>query len=494
MPQLPAWSPPVELSSRLEGAVTQLAALAPPLQKVRTDGSLDAAATQRLAEAASAEWEAVLRELEREVDLQHHPRGCLALRLAGAGAALRALADVVRWRARGDGARCRVLRLLASVCRAEPDAAFDLATAGLHGVLARALDDAGAGNGAAEDTTSADAEHDQLVAELVEAIVGAGCAFPSAGATGGAARPAPAVFSLCAGVPPAGRLLLRQVPQLVREHFEVGYKLWPNALLLSRWLVASSPAGLRFSPSVRPLLRGAHVLELGAGTGLLGLAVAAAAREERAASRAAAAAAAADCGTAATAAGVHPTGEVGLASLTLTDFNPEVLRNLRYNVAVNAPPSDDGDNDGHDPAAAAALPIVLVEKLDFCAVAARASAPPAAASSACRGQGWVDESGQHHAAAAVVLAADVVASASDAAALVGTLRQVLAYPHGVAFLSLPHTDARFGVEHLAPLLLAPESGLALEITPYALLQAMAPERHAGMYLLRHISIVTGNLD
>ena len=74
MPQLPAWSPPVELSSRLEAAVTQLAALAPPLQKVRADGSLDAAATQRLAEAASAEWEAVLRELEREVDLQHHAR------------------------------------------------------------------------------------------------------------------------------------------------------------------------------------------------------------------------------------------------------------------------------------------------------------------------------------------------------------------------------------------------------------------------------------
>eukprot|EP01047_Picozoa_sp_COSAG01_P034443 COSAG01_NODE_2588_length_7414_cov_4.548052_4_plen_491_part_00 len=490
MPQLPAWSPPVELSSRLEGAATQLAALAPPLQKVRADGSLDAAATQRLAEAASAEWEAALRELEREVDLQHHPRGCLALRLAGAGAALRALADVVRWRARGDGARCRVLRLLASVCRAEPDAAFDLATAGLHGVLARALDDAGAENGAAEDTTS-NAEHDQLVAELVEAIVGAGCAFPSAGATGEAARPAPAVFSLCAGVPPAGRLLLRQVPQLVREHFEVGYKLWPNALLLSRWLVASSPAGLRFSPGVRPLLRGAHVLELGAGTGLLGLAVAAAARDERAASRAAASAA--DCGTAATAAGAQPMGEDGLASLTLTDFNPEVLRNLRYNVAVNAPPSDDGDDDGHDPAAAAALPTVLVEKLDFCAVAARELAPPTA-SSACRGQGWVDESGQHRAAAAVVLAADVVASASDAAALVGTLRQVLAYPHGVAFLSLPHTDARFGVEQLAPLLLAPESGLALEITPYALLQAMAPECHAGMCHLRHISIMIGNLD
>ena len=42
------------------------------------------------------------------------------------------------------------------------------------------------------------------------------------------------------------------------------------------------------------------------------------------------------------------------------------------------------------------------------------------------------------------------------------------------FLSLPHPAARFGVGHLAQLILAAESGLSLEITPYAFLQSVAP--------------------
>ena len=44
----------------------------------------------------------------------------------------------------------------------------------------------------------------------------------------------------------------------------------------------------------------------------------------------------------------------------------------------------------------------------------------------------------------MVVGADVMCSVEDARSIAATLQLVLAWPHGVAYLSLPHSDARFG--------------------------------------------------
>lgn len=85
-------------------------------------------------------------------------------------------------------------------------------------------------------------------------------------------------------------ILIRPVKERQHSQFDVGFQMWPAAVILSRWMCAR-----------REILYTRRVLEIGAGLGLCGLVAA------------------------------HFADDV-----TLSDFNPVVLRALEGNVALNA--------------------------------------------------------------------------------------------------------------------------------------------------------------
>lgn len=107
-------------------------------------------------------------------------------------------------------------------------------------------------------------------------------------------------------------ILVRPVKERQHSQFDVGFVMWPAAVILSR-LLCRHPE----------LVRGRRVLEIGAGLGLAGLVAA------RLQQRPAKLAEPANRGSAGSRAG-------GAASVTLSDFNPLVLRALEANVALNA--------------------------------------------------------------------------------------------------------------------------------------------------------------
>ena len=106
-------------------------------------------------------------------------------------------------------------------------------------------------------------------------------------------------------------ILVRPVKERQHSQFDVGFVMWPAAVILSR-LLCRHPE----------LVRGQRVLEIGAGLGLAGLV---AAHLQQTSSKLA-----------------EPSsrgsvdGRGGASSVTLSDFNPLVLRALEANVALNA--------------------------------------------------------------------------------------------------------------------------------------------------------------
>lgn len=95
-------------------------------------------------------------------------------------------------------------------------------------------------------------------------------------------------------------ILVRPVKERQHSQFDVGFQMWPAAVILSRYLCRN--------PDV---IRGRRVLEVGAGLGLCGLVAAHFA-----------------------------------TAVTLSDFNPVVLRALEGNVALNSMCSSSGHADG----------------------------------------------------------------------------------------------------------------------------------------------------
>lgn len=113
-------------------------------------------------------------------------------------------------------------------------------------------------------------------------------------------------------------ILVRPVKERQHSQFDVGFVMWPAAVILSR-LLCRDPN----------LVRGRRVLEVGAGLGLAGLV---AARIQR--SRPLVPSLSREGGGGP----VYDDGAV--ASVTLSDFNPVVLKALEANVALNADRSE----------------------------------------------------------------------------------------------------------------------------------------------------------
>ena len=422
MPQLPDWAPPADYVAQLRGAAEVLLATPPALQRVGSGcGTVDVAGTAVLREQHDARWRASLEILAAAAK---SPVGRLALRLADG--VLPALSETVRWRCRGDSLRLEVLRVMHTLCAGDIDIVADLSLAGFHAQIARYASAATTGL----PPNDAEQDDDNLVAEIMSAIVASGCPFNSSRDCT-ERRPAPLRFAASSETGDGATLALRQVPKSVGVHYDVGFLLWPSAILLSRFFCTELGVG---ADARRTLLPNARVLELGAGIGMVGLTLANCARVDDAMAAAP-------------------------AEVILTDFNPEVLQNLQYNISLNCP-SEAATSRRH-------APIVRAAKLDF--TAATSAASPANDSAVLgaeqQGGGWVGDNGVHEAAADVVVGADIIASAEDARSVVGVLQLTLAKPHGVAFLALPHSDSRYGVDALSGYLDQVEE-LQYEIVPY----------------------------
>lgn len=167
---------------------------------------------------------------------------------------------------------------------------------------------------------------------------------------GAATAAGPPTRPLCAALTPglAADLCvhLRPVPSTIRRQSsqeDVGQALWPAAPVLSRWIVAHCE-----------LLAGAEgVLELGAGVGAAGItagvyAAAAGAAAAAAAGRRVRGVAAGNAVDVAARASLPPdavpppTSATSPLNVVLTDFNPAVLANLRYNAQLNDPAANLG--------------------------------------------------------------------------------------------------------------------------------------------------------
>ncbi|CAM9145845.1 unnamed protein product, partial [Ectocarpus sp. 8 AP-2014] len=120
-------------------------------------------------------------------------------------------------------------------------------------------------------------------------------------------------------------VLVRPVKQRQHSQFDVGFVMWPAAIILSR-LLCRNPS----------LVRGRRVLEIGAGLGLAGLVAARIQQVPSSASNASLAGLA--CSNGGTVVGSR-SDAAAAASVTLSDFNPLVLRALEANVALNSPDS-----------------------------------------------------------------------------------------------------------------------------------------------------------
>ena len=188
------------------------------------------------------------------------------------------------------------------------------------------------------------------------------------------------------------QVLVSQVTQQRQsEQKDVGFVMWPSAVVLSRWIVTNPDR-----------VRNKSVLELGAGCGLTGLVAALVQQQQSQA--------------------ITP------GSVTLTDFNPVVLENLKHNVALNGLSADTAQ----------------VTSLDFYQQIPSDDNDDET-STAKMHDGWFDMDEQQHPRVDVVVAADIICQLSDATAAAHTLNKVL-LPDGLAYVVCADAAHRFGVE------------------------------------------------
>jgi len=260
------------------------------------------------------------------------------------------------------------LRLVTELCH-DCDAALELGLRGLHPLLAKL-------------TRTCTGDSLELVYDAVQSAADGlppGHAFPMGQELEGHDPPPPHLLHL-----PSVILQVRCDTSLrLHSQGDVGRLLWPAAMVMARWLLRTSPAWL--PPSTT--LASCKLLELGAGIGVTGLAAA------------------------------QLVGHV-----TLSDWDPSVLANLRYNAALV--------KDTSQPAGAAAVPtdlpaghILHVQHLDwYCLDKIRDKFD-------------------------VIIGSDIVCSVEDGEAVAGVVASLLS-PTGLAYILLPPARVRWGVEVL----------------------------------------------
>ena len=192
-------------------------------------------------------------------------------------------------------------------------------------------------------------------------------------------------------------ILINQVTDRQSAQKDVGFVMWPSAVVLSRWLVSN--------PTV---LRGKKVLELGAGCGLTGLVAAKIIQNNKKLDDM-------ELNTSGTKIST-PTEVFNAGGVILTDFNETVVSNLRGNISLNN--LDD---------------VATAENLDFY------QQDPS-------GKGWFTMDGvKHMELADIILAADVICQPDDAFALARSIASALRDKCKAIVVSAD-SKHRFGVE------------------------------------------------
>jgi len=209
--------------------------------------------------------------------------------------------------------------------------------------------------------------------------------------------------------------LIQQVTSRQSAQDDVGFVMWPSAVVLSHWLTMSAAPtdGVEDTASTFSL-RGKTVLEIGAGCGLAGLVAAQLQQNDPLLSS-----------PKYELPGPTPSqkeASVQIAAaaepkVILTDFNPTVLENLRLNVALNGVDCE-------------------VVGLDFYQQTSSNDA------------GWVDMNGRCRSHVDLVLGADIICQPSDAVAAAATVHCALK-AGGVAYIVCADAEHRFGVDQFA---------------------------------------------
>ena len=183
-------------------------------------------------------------------------------------------------------------------------------------------------------------------------------------------------------------IFINQVKERQSSQADVGYLMWPSAVVLSRYLSTNPHELLDKS-----------VLEIGAGCGLTGLVAAQikAAQEKQ----------------------NHRTVSMPTPAVLLTDFNKVVVKNCQQNIVLNGLEG-----------------IAKAEELDFYKQDSSRN-------------GWLDSvsGGSPRDQVDLILAADVICQKDDALATARTLHCALK-PGGKALVVSADSQHRFGVEHL----------------------------------------------
>ena len=178
----------------------------------------------------------------------------------------------------------------------------------------------------------------------------------------------------------ATTILIHQVTERQSAQKDVGFVMWPSAVVLSRWLVSNPDE-----------VRGKRVLELGSGCGLTGLVAAKILRDSEPREGSKRSLADTVSRPAASTNKPSPSGRV-----ILSDFNETVVKNLRGNIALNRLEG-----------------VAEAEGLDFY------QQDPG-------GNGWVTVDGiERTEGADLVIAADVICQPEDAFATARTIASAL---------------------------------------------------------------------
>ncbi|KAL3776582.1 hypothetical protein HJC23_008054 [Cyclotella cryptica] len=179
----------------------------------------------------------------------------------------------------------------------------------------------------------------------------------------------------------ARTILIHQVTKRQTAQADVGFLIWPSAIVLGRWLLSNEH-----------ILRGKTVLEIGAGCGLVGILAAAIVKD-----------------------GSSP------EQVIVTDVNNTVLENIFRNINLNDLSS-----------------VATVAKLDFYQQSGDNYAGKWIAGE------FNGENERHCAPVDIVLGADIICQPEDATAAAKTIYDALV-PGGVAYVTCANEKHRFGV-------------------------------------------------